>query len=155
MINLGEVINFFDKRRTFTPLVMDLNEIFSREANKYEVDFSDVCGREGVKKALETAKIHAEAGKIDDNTALMVKRPFRSPHHTISDIALVGGGTFPQPGEISLAHNGFLLLDGLPEFKRTVLEVLRQPLEGRVITICRAKFTVDFPGSLMVVDLNV
>jgi len=93
-------------------------------------------------EALETTKIHSVAGKIDDNTALMIRRPFRSPHHTISDIALVGGGTFPQPGEISLAHNGVLFLDELPEFKRTVLEVLRQPLEDRVITISRAKFTV-------------
>jgi magnesium chelatase family protein len=102
-------------------------------------------------EALETTKIHSVAGKIDDNTALMIRRPFRSPHHTISDIALVGGGTFPQPGEISLAHNGVLFLDELPEFKRTVLEVLRQPLEDRVITISRAKFTVDYPASFMLI----
>jgi magnesium chelatase family protein len=104
-----------------------------------------------LEEALETTKIHSVAGKIDDNTSLMVRRPFRSPHHTISDIALVGGGTFPQPGEISLAHNGVLFLDELPEFKRTVLEVLRQPLEDRVITISRAKFTVDYPASFMLV----
>jgi magnesium chelatase family protein len=104
-----------------------------------------------LEEALETTKIHSVAGKIDDNTALMTKRPFRSPHHTISDVALVGGGTFPQPGEISLAHNGVLFLDELPEFKRSVLEVLRQPLEDRVITISRAKFTVDYPASFMLV----
>jgi magnesium chelatase family protein len=104
-----------------------------------------------LEEALETTKIHSVAGKIDDNTSLMTKRPFRSPHHTISDVALVGGGTFPQPGEISLAHNGVLFLDELPEFKRTVLEVLRQPLEDRVITISRAKFTVDYPASFMLV----
>lgn len=104
-----------------------------------------------LREALETTKIHSVAGKIDRNTSLMTRRPFRSPHHTISDIALVGGGQFPQPGEISLAHNGILFLDELPEFKRTVLEVMRQPLEDRVITISRAKFTVEYPASFMLV----
>ncbi len=103
-------------------------------------------------EALETTKIHSVAGKIDKNTSLMTRRPFRSPHHTISDVALVGGGNHPQPGEISLAHNGVLFLDELPEFKRTVLEVLRQPLEDRVVTISRAKFTVEYPASLMLVS---
>jgi magnesium chelatase family protein len=103
------------------------------------------------KDGIETTKIHSVAGKIDDHTALMTKRPFRSPHHTISNVALVGGGTFPQPGEISLGHNGVLFLDELPEFKRTVLEVMRQPLEDRVITISRAKSTVDYPASFMLV----
>jgi len=102
-------------------------------------------------EALETTKIHSVAGKIDQKTALKTKRPFRSPHHTISDVALVGGGQYPQPGEISLAHNGVLFLDELPEFQRTVLEVMRQPLEDRVISISRAKFTVEYPASFMLV----
>jgi magnesium chelatase family protein len=190
-IIMGELIEFFNGTKKFEPVVVDLGEIFRTEANRYDVDFSDVRGQESVKRALEvaaagnhnvimigppgsgktmlakrlptiipplileealeTTKIHSVAGKIDDNTSLMTKRPFRSPHHTISDVALVGGGTFPQPGEISLAHNGVLFLDELPEFKRTVLEVLRQPLEDRVITISRAKFTVDYPANLMLV----
>ncbi|MBA7564271.1 Competence protein ComM [subsurface metagenome] len=104
-----------------------------------------------LREALETTKIHSVAGKIEKNTSLMTGRPFRSPHHTISDVALVGGGAFPQPGEISLAHNGVLFLDELPEFKRNVLEVMRQPLEDRTITISRAKFTVEYPASFMLV----
>ncbi len=104
-----------------------------------------------LKEALETTKIHSVAGKIGTETSLMTIRPFRSPHHTISDVALVGGGSYPQPGEISLAHNGVLFLDEMPEFKRTVLEVMRQPLEDRVVTISRAKFTVNYPASFMLV----
>ena len=102
-------------------------------------------------EAIETTKIHSVAGKTEAGCSLMLRRPFRSPHHTISDVALVGGGTYPQPGEISLAHNGVLFLDELPEFKRTVLEVMRQPLEDRIVTISRAKFTVEYPASLMLV----
>ncbi|MFA8434048.1 MAG: YifB family Mg chelatase-like AAA ATPase [Marinifilaceae bacterium] len=105
-----------------------------------------------LKEALETTKIHSVAGTLEKDSALMTQRPYRSPHHTISDVALVGGGTYPQPGEISLAHNGVLFLDELPEFKRTVLEVMRQPLEDRNITISRAKFTVDYPASFMLIS---
>lgn len=103
-----------------------------------------------LQEALETTKIHSVVGKVKD-TGLICQRPFRSPHHTISDVALVGGGQYPQPGEISLSHNGVLFLDELPEFKRTVLEVMRQPLEDREVTISRAKFTVTYPSSFMLV----
>ena len=102
-----------------------------------------------LQEALETTKIHSVAGKLPMNTSLVAQRPFRSPHHTVSDAALVGGGGIPQPGEISLAHNGVLFLDELPEFKRTVLEVMRQPMEERRVTISRAKVSVDFPASFM------
>jgi len=102
-------------------------------------------------ESLETTKIHSVAGKLSTADALVTKRPFRSPHHTISDVALVGGGTNPQPGEISLAHNGVLFLDELPEFKRSVLEVMRQPLEERKVNISRAKFSVDYPCSFMLI----
>lgn len=104
-----------------------------------------------LEEALETTKIHSVAGKLGRETGLMTTRPFRSPHHTISDVALVGGGNVPQPGEISLAHNGVLFLDELPEFKRNVLEVMRQPLEDRVIAISRAKFSIEYPASFMMV----
>ncbi len=104
-----------------------------------------------IHEALETTKIHSVAGKMGKYMGLINQRPFRSPHHTISDVALVGGGSVPQPGEISLAHNGVLFLDELPEFKRTVLEVMRQPLEDRVITISRAKLSVEYPASFMLV----
>lgn len=102
-----------------------------------------------LREALESTKIHSVAGKMTGGHGLISTRPFRSPHHTISDVALVGGGSNPQPGEISLAHNGVLFLDELPEFKRTVLEVLRQPLEERRVTISRAKIAVDYPAAFM------
>lgn len=102
-------------------------------------------------EALETTKIHSVAGKLGKHSSLVSVRPFRAPHHTISDVALVGGGSHPQPGEISLAHNGVLFLDELPEFKRTVLEVMRQPMEERKVSISRARLAVDFPASFMLV----
>ena len=102
-------------------------------------------------ESLETTKIHSVAGLMGGNASLLRTRPFRSPHHTISDAGLVGGGTYPQPGEISLAHNGVLFLDELPEFKRQVLEVMRQPMEDRIVTISRAKVSLDFPANFMLV----
>jgi len=104
-----------------------------------------------LREALDTTKIHSVAGLLSKDASLVTVRPFRSPHHTISDVALVGGGSNPQPGEISLAHNGVLFLDELPEFKRSVLEVLRQPMEERKVTISRARITVDYPSSFMLV----
>lgn len=103
-------------------------------------------------EALDTTKIHSVAGKVGQGTSLMLQRPFRNPHHTISDVALVGGGAYPQPGEISLAHNGVLFLDELPEFNRSALEVMRQPLEDRTISISRSRFTVEYPASFMLVS---
>ena len=104
-----------------------------------------------LQEALETTKIHSVAGKLPGDSALIARRPFRSPHHTISDAALVGGGSNPQPGEISLAHNGVLFLDELPEFKRSALEVMRQPMEERRVTISRAKTALDFPANFMLI----
>ena len=102
-------------------------------------------------ESLETTQIHSVAGKLAKDTSLIARRPFRSPHHTISSVALVGGGASPQPGEISLAHNGVLFADELPEFNHAVLEMLRQPLEDRRITISRAKYTVEYPASFMLI----
>jgi magnesium chelatase family protein len=104
-----------------------------------------------INESLETTKILSVAGKLGKNSSLVYQRPFRSPHHTVSDVALVGGGSNPQPGEISLAHNGVLFLDELPEFKRTVLEVMRQPMEERCVTISRSRFSVTYPASFMLV----
>lgn len=104
-----------------------------------------------INESLETTKIHSVAGKVSAGAGLITERPFRKPHHTISDVALVGGGSYPQPGEISLAHNGVLFLDELPEYKRSVLEVMRQPIEDRYVTISRAKFTVEYPAGFMLI----
>ena len=104
-----------------------------------------------LEESLETTKIHSVAGKLPPQISLITARPFRAPHHTISDIALIGGGSFPHPGEISLACNGVLYLDELPEFKRSVLEVMRQPLEDRKITISRARSSVDYPANFMLI----
>lgn len=104
-----------------------------------------------LQEALETTKIHSVAGRMERGSSLLSQRPFRAPHHTISSVALVGGGAYPQPGEISLAHNGVLFLDELPEFSRQVLEVMRQPLEDRKITIARAKYSIEYPASVMLV----
>ncbi len=104
-----------------------------------------------INESLETTKIHSVAGKVNAGAGLITERPFRKPHHTISDVALVGGGSYPQPGEISLAHNGVLFLDELPEYKRSVLEVMRQPIEDRYVTISRAKFTVEYPAGFMLI----
>jgi magnesium chelatase family protein len=105
----------------------------------------------GIEESLQTTKIHSVAGMISDQEKLITRRPFRAPHHSISDIALIGGGSSPRPGEISLAHNGILFLDELPEFRRHVLEVLRQPLEARFINIRRANYNVSYPASFMLV----
>ena len=102
-------------------------------------------------EALETTKIHSVSGILPPEASLVATRPFRAPHHTISDVALVGGGSTPMPGEISLAHNGVLFLDELPEFKRTVLEVMRQPMEERRVTISRAKISTEYPASFMLI----
>lgn len=112
---------------------------------------STILPHMNIEESMETTKIHSVAGKLGSLTGLVKVRPFRSPHHTISDVALVGGGSNPQPGEISLAHNGVLFLDELPEFRRSVLEVLRQPMEDRIVSIARARFSVDYPAGFMLI----
>ena len=191
MDGLADVISFLNGSNTYEPTFIDTRKEFYEQQSSFDLDFADVKGQEGVKRALEiaaagghniimigapgsgksmmakrlpsilppltlsealeTTKIHSVAGKLPTGTTLMTQRPFRSPHHTISPVALVGGGSYPTPGEISLAHNGVLFLDELPEFPRSVLEVMRQPLEDRVISISRARYATEYPASFMLV----
>lgn len=189
--NLTDVISFLNESEDFEPTFVDTRKEFYEHQYSYDLDFADVKGQEGVKRALEvaaagghnmimvgppgsgksmmarrlpsilpplslaesleTTQIHSIAGKLASGTSLISQRPFRSPHHTVSQVALTGGTAKAMPGEVSLAHNGVLFLDELTEFAKSTLEVLRQPLEDRKITISRAKYTIDYPCSFMFV----
>lgn len=191
MDGLADVISFLNGSNAYEPTFIDTRKEFYEQQSSYDLDFSDVKGQEGVKRALEiaaagghniimigspgsgksmmakrlpsilppltlaesleTTQIHSVAGKLSSGTSLISQRPFRSPHHTVSQVAMTGGGNKALPGEVSLAHNGVLFLDELPEFNKTTLEVLRQPLEDRKITISRARYTVEYPCSFMFV----
>ena len=175
---LTEAVEFLSGQKELVKTEVDTRELFEDELDYFSVDFNEVKGQENnailigppgagktmlakrlpgilpplsLQEALEVTKIHSVAGILGTNASLVSSRPFRSPHHTISDVALVGGGSNPHPGEISLSHNGVLFLDELPEFKRTVLEVMRQPMEERKVTISRAKISIDFPSSFMLI----
>ena len=191
MENLADVVAFMNGSTIYEPMVVDTRKEFYERQYSFDLDFADVKGQEGVKRALEvaasgghnviligppgsgksmmakrlpsilppltlaesleTTQIHSVAGKLGKNTSLISIRPFRSPHHSISQVAMTGGTSRATPGEVSLAHNGVLYLDELPEFSKSTLEVLRQPLEDRRITISRAQYTVEYPCSFMFV----
>ena len=191
MDGLADVISFLNGSNAYEPTFIDTRKEFYEQQSSFDLDFADVKGQEGVKRALEiaaagghniimigapgsgksmmakrlpsilppltlaesleTTQIHSVAGKLSSGTSLIFQRPFRSPHHTVSQVAMTGGGNKALPGEVSLAHNGVLFLDELPEFNKTTLEVLRQPLEDRKITISRARYTVEYPCSFMFV----
>ena len=191
MESLADVISFLNGSDSYEPTFVDTRKEFYKQQCAFDLDFADVKGQEGVKRALEiaaagghniimigspgsgksmmakrlpgilppltlaesleTTQIHSVAGKLASGTSLISQRPFRSPHHTVSQVAMTGGTNKAQPGEVSLAHNGVLFLDELPEFNKSTLEVLRQPLEDRKITISRAKYTVEYPCSFMFV----
>ena len=191
MNGLADVISFFNGSSMYEPTFVDTRKEFYEQQYSYDLDFADVKGQEGVKRALEiaaagshnilligspgsgksmmakrlpgilppltlaesleTTQIHSVAGKLSSGTSLISQRPFRSPHHTVSQVAMTGGGNRALPGEVSLAHHGVLFLDELPEFNKSTLEVLRQPLEDRKITISRARYTVEYPCSFMFV----
>ena len=191
MDSLADVISFLNGSTSYEPTFVDTRKEFYEQQCSFDLDFADVKGQEGVKRALEiaaagghniimigspgsgksmmakrlpgilppltlaesleTTQIHSVAGKLASGTSLISQRPFRSPHHTVSQVAMTGGGNRALPGEVSLAHNGVLFCDELPEFNKSTLEVLRQPLEDRKITISRAKYTVEYPCSFMFV----
>ena len=191
MDRLADVISFLNGSTSYEPTFVDTRKEFYEQQCSFDLDFADVKGQEGVKRALEiaaagghniimigspgsgksmmakrlpgilppltlaesleTTQIHSVAGKLASGTSLISQRPFRSPHHTVSQVAMTGGGNRALPGEVSLAHNGVLFCDELPEFNKSTLEVLRQPLEDRKITISRAKYTVEYPCSFMFV----
>ncbi|MBQ3745754.1 MAG: YifB family Mg chelatase-like AAA ATPase [Prevotella sp.] len=191
MNGLADVISFFNGSTLYEPTFVDTRKEFYEQQCSFDLDFADVKGQEGVKRALEiaaagshnvimigapgsgksmmakrlpgilppltlaesleTTQIHSVAGKLSSGTSLISQRPFRSPHHTVSQVAMTGGGNRALPGEVSMAHNGVLFCDELTEFNKSTLEVLRQPLEDRKITISRARYTVEYPCSFMFV----